>query len=121
MSGAGFRRRQWSAKPPVSVLIADFQNRTGDPVFNGVVEQALALGIEEASFITAYPRRDALRVAAALRPGAPLDEQTARLVALREGVAVIVLVVRSSPRTAATGSRRGHCVVATIRPNSSTR
>jgi tetratricopeptide (TPR) repeat protein len=80
-----------AAKPPVSVLIADFQNRTGDPVFNGVVEQALALGVEEASFITAYPRRDALRVAAALRPGAPLDEQTARLVALREGVAVIVL------------------------------
>jgi len=79
------------AKPPVSVLVADFQNRTGDPVFNGVVEQALGLGIEQASFITAYPRRDALRVAAALRPGAQLDEQTARLIALREGVAVIVV------------------------------
>jgi hypothetical protein len=26
---------------PVSVLIADFDNRTGDPVFDGVVEQAL--------------------------------------------------------------------------------
>jgi tetratricopeptide (TPR) repeat protein len=79
------------ARPPVSVLVADFQNRTGDPVFNGVVEQALGLGIEGASFITNYSRRDALRVAAALRPGAHLDEQTARLVALREGVAVIVV------------------------------
>ena len=80
-----------AAKAPVSVLIADFQNRTGDPVFNGVVEQALGLGIEGASFITAYPRRDALRVAAAIRPGAPLDEQTARLIALREGVAIVLV------------------------------
>ena len=72
-------------KPPVSVLVADFENRTGDPVFDGVVEQALGLGIESASFVTQYPRRDALRVAAGIKPGATLDEQTARLVALPEG------------------------------------
>ena len=75
---------------PVSVLVADFENRTGDPVFDGVVEQALGLGIEGASFISAYPRRDALRVAATIKPGAPLDEETARLVALREGVALVL-------------------------------
>ena len=78
-------------KPPVSVLIADFENRTGDPVFDGVVEQALGLGMESASFITAYPRRDALRVAAAIKPGATLDESTARLVALREGVSMVIV------------------------------
>jgi len=76
---------------PVSVLIADFENRTGDPVFDGVVEQALGFGIESASFVTTYPRRDALRVAATLRPGAKLDEQTARLIALREGVSLVLL------------------------------
>ena len=80
-----------AAKPPVSVLIADFQNRTGDPVFNGVLEQALGLGIEGASFITAYPRRDALRVAASVRPGRPLDEETARVVALSEGVGIVLV------------------------------
>ena len=75
----------------MSVLIADFQNRTGDPVFNGVLEQALGLGIEGASFITAYPRRDALRVAASVRPGRPLDEETARVVALSEGVGIVLV------------------------------
>ena len=79
-----------AAREPVSVLIADFENKTGDPLFNGVVEQAITFGIEGASFITAYPRRDALRAAAAIKAGAQLDEATARLVALREGVSTIV-------------------------------
>ena len=78
-------------KAPVSVLIADFQNRTGEPVFDGVVEQALAPGIESASFVTAYPRRDAQRVAAGITAGATLDERMARLVALREGVARVLV------------------------------
>ncbi len=38
---------------PISVLVAAFQNNTGDPVFNGVLEQAFTLGLEGASFITA--------------------------------------------------------------------
>jgi tetratricopeptide (TPR) repeat protein len=75
---------------PMSVLVADFENRTGDPVFDGVVEEALGLGIEGASFVTVYPRRDGLRAAAAIRPGATLDEQTARLVALREGLSLVL-------------------------------
>ncbi|MFA5910335.1 MAG: protein kinase [Vicinamibacterales bacterium] len=78
------------AREPVSVLIADFNNKTGDPVFDGVVEQALGLGIEGASFITAYPRRDALRAAAAAKLGDKLDEKTARLVAVREGVGLVL-------------------------------
>jgi tetratricopeptide (TPR) repeat protein len=77
-------------REPVSVLIADFDNKTGDPVFDGVVEQAITLGIEGASFVTAYPRRDALRAAATIKPGSKLDEATARLVALREGVSTVV-------------------------------
>jgi tetratricopeptide (TPR) repeat protein len=77
-------------RAPVSVLVADFENKTGDPVFDGVVEQALGLGVEGASFITAYPRRDALRAAATIKPGSRLDEQTARLVALREGVKLVL-------------------------------
>jgi tetratricopeptide (TPR) repeat protein len=78
-------------KAPVSVLIADFENRTGEPVFDGVVEQALQPGIESASFVTAFPRRDALRVAAGITAGATLDERMARLVALREGVARVLV------------------------------
>jgi eukaryotic-like serine/threonine-protein kinase len=71
---------------PVSVLIADFQNHTGDPVFSGAVEDALSLGIEGASFITVFPRREAERAAQQIRPGATLDEEIARLVCRREGI-----------------------------------
>ena len=85
--GAG----ETATRPPIGVLIGDFDNRTGDPVLDGVVEQALSLGIEGASFVTAFPRRDALRAAAAIKPGAKLDEQTARLVALRENLGMVIV------------------------------
>jgi Flp pilus assembly protein TadD/tRNA A-37 threonylcarbamoyl transferase component Bud32 len=88
------------ARDPISVLVAQFENKTGDPVFDGVLEQALGLGIEGASFITAYPQRDALRSAAAIKPGSSLDEQTARLVAVRDGVK---LVLAGTVSTAASG------------------
>ena len=68
------------------MLIANFDNKTGDPVFDGSLEQALGLGIEGASFITTYPRRDAERSAQQIRPDAVLDEATARLVCQREGI-----------------------------------
>ena len=60
---------------PVSVLIADFENTSGDPVFDGAVEQALSIAIEGASFITAYPRRDAATLAARIGAGSRLDEK----------------------------------------------
>jgi serine/threonine protein kinase/tetratricopeptide (TPR) repeat protein len=78
-------------REPISILIGDFENRTGEPVFDGVVEQALGLGIEGASFVNAFPRRDALRAAAAIKPGSRLDEQTARLVALRENLGMVIV------------------------------
>jgi serine/threonine protein kinase/tetratricopeptide (TPR) repeat protein len=78
-------------REPISVLVGDFENRTGDPVFDGVVEQALSLGIEGASFVNAFPRRDALRAAAQIQPGAKLDESVARLVALRENLGMVVV------------------------------
>jgi serine/threonine protein kinase len=79
------------AREPISILIGDFENKTGDAIFDGVVEQALSLGIEGASFVNSFPRRDALRAAAAIKPGAKLDEQTARLVALRENLGMVIV------------------------------
>jgi tetratricopeptide (TPR) repeat protein len=76
--------------PPVSVLVADFENRTGDPVFTGSLEQALGIGIEAASFVTAYPRHGALEVASEIRPGSALDESTSRLVSMRESIKVVL-------------------------------
>jgi tetratricopeptide (TPR) repeat protein/tRNA A-37 threonylcarbamoyl transferase component Bud32 len=76
---------------PVSVLVADFANRTGDPVFTGSLEQALAIGIEAASFVTSYSRHDATEVAAEIKPGSGLDEATARLVCIREDVKIVLV------------------------------
>ncbi|MEO7135248.1 MAG: protein kinase family protein, partial [Vicinamibacterales bacterium] len=88
---------QWLFAPPVvrdpiSVLVADFNNQTGDAVFDNAVEQALTLGIEGASFIRAYPRGDAQRVARILElPSGPrIDENAALLVARREDIKLIL-------------------------------
>ncbi len=77
-------------REPVSVLISDFANSTGDQAFNGVLEQSLGVGVEAASFITAYDRRGALRVAGQLNAGKVLDDNVSRLVAQREGVKVVL-------------------------------
>ena len=79
-----------AAPDPVSVLIADFENRSGDPVFNGAIEQALSLGLEGAPFIRSHSRAEAAKLGASLRPGAPLDPTTAHLVAVREEIRVVV-------------------------------
>jgi tetratricopeptide (TPR) repeat protein/tRNA A-37 threonylcarbamoyl transferase component Bud32 len=91
LSGGGVSQQVEAARDPITVLIGDFENKTGDPLFDGVVEQALTLGIEGASYVTTFPRRDALRAATAVKPGAKLDEQTARLVALRENVGMVIV------------------------------
>jgi eukaryotic-like serine/threonine-protein kinase len=79
-----------AAQDPISVLIADFANRTGDPLFTASLEQALAIGLEGAPFISSYRRDIAQRLAEQIRPGSQLDESTARLVAVREGVKVAI-------------------------------
>ena len=79
------------APTPVTVLVADFNNTTADPIFNGTLEPALTVALEGATFITAYNRGEARRVAAQLQPGeTKLDETLAKLVAVRQGIEVIL-------------------------------
>src|SRR5438067_1261743 len=49
-TGRGRTAAPASARPTVSVLIADFQNPTGESVFQGSLEQALAISLEGAPF-----------------------------------------------------------------------
>ncbi len=78
-----------TAPPPVSVVVAEFANRTGEAVFDGLLDQAMAIGLEGASFINVYPRREALRQVTQLKaPG--LDLETSRLIGLREGIPLVV-------------------------------
>ena len=72
------------------MLIADFDNRANDPSFNGALENALGLGIEGASFVNAFDRGDAQKLAEQYKPGGRVDEQVARLISVREGISLIV-------------------------------
>lgn len=83
--------------PPLSVLIGDFENATGDATLQTTVEQSMGIALEGASFITTFDRQTAKRLAASLGSARGVDEATARLIALREGVNV-VLLGRVEPR-----------------------
>ena len=79
------------AHRPVTVLITDFRNATGQQVFNGVTESMLQVAIEGTSFISSFNRGQAHKIAGAIHPGlANLDERLGRLVALREGIGVVI-------------------------------
>jgi tetratricopeptide (TPR) repeat protein/predicted Ser/Thr protein kinase len=76
---------------PVTVLVADFVNHTGDPVLDETLEPMLNVALEGASFINAYSRGDARKQAKKLpNPTDKLDEQSARLVAVNQGVNAVI-------------------------------
>jgi tetratricopeptide (TPR) repeat protein len=75
---------------PQSLLVANFVNATGDGVFDGTVEEALTIGLESATFLNAFNRREATRLAALVKSGAALNEEAARLIAIREGIDLVL-------------------------------
>jgi Flp pilus assembly protein TadD len=79
------------AHSPMSILVADFENHTGDAIFDNTLEPMFNVALEGASFINAYSRGDARRLAGKLdKPSAKLDDQSARLVAISQGINAIV-------------------------------
>ena len=93
LAGTFFVTRQALAPPvqhdPISVVIADFENNTGDAAFDRVVEPMLRRALEGASFISAYDR-NRLRSTVGVRPPERLDEVAAREIAVKQGLGVIV-------------------------------
>ena len=76
---------------PVKILIADLKNETGDSLFDSSLEPLISIAMEDSSFINAYDRAQAHKLGAELHPGATdLDASLAQLVALREGVNVVI-------------------------------
>ena len=84
------RNRPVASKPQVTVMVGDFTNSTGNPVFDGTIEPSINTALEGASFITAFNRGEAHKVAQQLFGSPLLSDKTARLVAAREGVGVVV-------------------------------
>ncbi|UCC41110.1 MAG: protein kinase, partial [Candidatus Aminicenantes bacterium] len=76
----------------ISVLVSNFQNLTGDPIFEGVLEKALDISLADAPFIQIYDRQDAVQLANELDPnvGETLNEESARLVSRSAGINVAV-------------------------------
>jgi tetratricopeptide (TPR) repeat protein len=75
---------------PVKILVSDFANSTGNPVLTGTLEPVLSTALEDAAFITTYNRGQARKTLSKLSGSTKLDESSARLVARREGVGVVV-------------------------------
>lgn len=95
-----FDARDW-------ILITDFDNQTGDPLFDKSLNSALSVSIEQSSFVNVLPRR---RVEEALRRMKKvevklIDEAVAREIAEREGIKA--LLVPSISRVGETYSLAG--------------
>jgi serine/threonine protein kinase/tetratricopeptide (TPR) repeat protein len=86
-----FTRTPPAVKPhdPVSVLIADFENKTDDPTFDHTLEPILRMSLEGASFISA---NDRTRIRASFGVPAPekLDEAAARQIAIKQAVGIVM-------------------------------
>jgi eukaryotic-like serine/threonine-protein kinase len=91
--GGTFYAAKWLMAPekahdPVSVVIADFQNNTGDPAFDNTLGQTVRRALEDATFISAYDRS---RIATlGVRPPEKLDEVAARELAVKQGLGVVL-------------------------------
>jgi len=80
-----------TAHEPVSVLVADFTNHTGDPIFDDTLEPMFNVALEGASFINAFNRGNAHKLAGQLPHSTDkLDEQPARLVAVSQGIGAVI-------------------------------
>ena len=89
-----------SSSRPVSarafILVADFENRTHDPIFDRALDAALVAGLQQSTHVNVFPRpgiqqtlRRMGRTPAQVAAG-HIDESTAREVAQRQGIAAVV-------------------------------
>ncbi len=81
-------------EPPqsISILIADFQNDAGNELFSGIIEESLRVGLEVAPFVESFSRKSAGAIAADIdgNNDGDLLLETAGLVALREGINIVI-------------------------------
>ena len=85
---------RWLHRPanrllPMTVLISDFTNHTGDQVFTGTLESTLKLALEGASFISAYDRTRVRDLGLKAISG-HFDEPKAEEIAASQGLNVVV-------------------------------
>jgi len=74
---------------PVSVVIADFENTTGDATFDRTLEPTFKRALEDVGFISAYDRSGISRTLG-VRVPEKLDEAAASQVAINQGLGVVL-------------------------------
>jgi len=75
-----------------TIVLADFENATGDPVFDGALEVALAVALEQSPFLRVFPderARETLRLMER-RPDERITRSVAREIARRERVKALL-------------------------------
>ena len=90
-AGIWWYQRQFippAAHDPVSVVIADLQNNTGDAAFDRTLEPMMKRALEGAGFVTAYDR-SAIRGLGA-KPLEQMDEAAAHELAVKQGLGVVL-------------------------------
>jgi tetratricopeptide (TPR) repeat protein len=79
---------------PVSILIADFANDSGNKNLSGALEDTLGVGLELARFVETYPRAEARKIAQDIGANVDtterLDVEAASLVALRQEIDIVL-------------------------------
>src|SRR5207244_7181306 len=75
-----------------TIVLADFVNNTGDPVFDGTLRQALAVQLEQSPFLKIMDDGQVQRVLRlmSLPPGARITNQVAHEICVREGAAATI-------------------------------
>ena len=75
-----------------TIVLADFTNTTGDPVFDGTLRQGLAIQLEQSPFLKIMDDEQVQRVLRlmSLPPGARITNPIAHEICVREGAAATI-------------------------------
>jgi tetratricopeptide (TPR) repeat protein/predicted Ser/Thr protein kinase len=94
--GVAIATHRGSGSPPAPgaprILVADFDNRTGDPFFDHTVRELLTLALEQSRFVSIFPQSAAGETLKRmhLAAGTELDRPLAREVSRRENLGVFL-------------------------------
>jgi len=75
-----------------TILITDFVNTTGDPVFDGALKQGLATHLEQSPYLNIYPEESARQTLQLMsrNPDEPITKTLARDICQRQGIKAIL-------------------------------
>ncbi|HEX6314293.1 MAG TPA: AAA family ATPase [Gemmatimonadaceae bacterium] len=91
IAGAWWRAES-RADLPLTVVLADPRNATGDSIFDGALLSAATIGLQQSRTLSIFPRQRVREVLTRMgKPvDSPLESALAREVAVREGIPVVV-------------------------------